>query len=86
MLSPWCRAREAGPSLHRVGEVGMFVLAIAPRRVIRVEHEPVGAADRLSTEPAAPGACSTMRCFTRAILHKEKYLILSVETALRPSA
>jgi hypothetical protein len=29
----WCRAREAGPSLHRVGEAGMFVLAIAPRRV-----------------------------------------------------
>ena len=31
----------------------MFVLAIAPRRVIRVEHEPVGAAERPSTEPAA---------------------------------
>ena len=33
LLSPWCRACEAGPSLHRVGEAGMFVLAIIPRRV-----------------------------------------------------
>jgi hypothetical protein len=86
MLSQWCRACEAGPSLHRVGEAGVFVLAIAPRRVIRVEHEPVGAAERPATELAAARCLLTTRWFTRAILHKEKYLILSLETALRPSA
>jgi hypothetical protein len=51
----------------------------------------------LNTNPSAPrsglrlnlplpGACSTTRWFTSAIEHKEKYLILRLETALRPSA
>ena len=86
MLSPWCRAREAGPSLHRVGEAAVFVLAIAPRRVIRVDHEPVGAAERPATELAAARCLLATRWFTRAILHKEKYLILCLETARRPRA
>ena len=64
----------------------MFVLAIAPRRVIRVEHEPVGAAERPATELAAARCLLTTRWFTGAILRKEKYLILSVRSALRPSA
>mgnify|MGYP001799876470 CR=1 FL=1 len=55
----------------------MFVLAIAPRRVIRVEHEPVSAAERPSIEPAAARCLLHHAMFTRALLHKEKYLILS---------
>ena len=45
----------------------MFVLAIAPRRVIRAEHEPVGAAERPATELAAARCLLTTRWFTRAI-------------------
>ena len=64
----------------------MFVLTIAPRRVIRAEHEPLGAVERPATELAAARCLLATRWFTRAILLKEKYLILSLETALRPSA
>jgi hypothetical protein len=68
----------------------MFLLAIAPRlesRSIRVEHESVGTEERPSTEPAVA------RCLLHhsdgslcAILHKEKCIIFSLETAIRPSA
>jgi hypothetical protein len=58
----WCRACEAGPSRHRVARGRHVLLAIAPRfgsTSIRVEHEPVGAEERPSTEPAV----------TRCLLH-----------------
>ena len=47
----------------------MFVLAIAPRRVDSFEPEPVGAAERPSTELAAARCLLDTRWFTRAILH-----------------
>ena len=62
----------------------MFVLAIAPRRVIRVEHEPVGAAERPATELAAARCLLAMRCFTCARLRKEKYLMFIVRLPSDP--
>ncbi len=66
----------------------MFFLAIAPRfesASIRVEHESVGTEERPATEPAVA------RCLLhRAMVHsarscKEKCIIFSLETAIRPS-
>jgi hypothetical protein len=59
---------------------------LLPAASIRIEHEPVGAKERPSTQLALPGACSTKRWFTSAIKNKEIYLIRRLETALRPSA
>ena len=68
----------------------MLFLAFTPgfeSTSFRVAHVPVGAEGRLRTGHA------TARCLLQrkivhfcAILHKEKYIIFSVETAIRPSA
>lgn len=68
----------------------MFLLAIAPRfesTSIRVEHVPVGAEERPSTEPAvARCLLHHVMVHSARFLHKEKCTIFSVETAIRPSA
>jgi hypothetical protein len=68
----------------------MVFLAIAPRfgsTSIRAEHEPAGTEERPSTEPAV-ARCLLHRVMVHSarFLHKEKCIIFSCESAIRPSA
>jgi len=87
LLSPWCRACEAGPSLPR-SRRGRQVRpghCSPPRRFV-LNTNPSAPRSGLRLNLLLPGACSTTRWFASAVEHKEKYLILRLETALRPSA
>jgi len=68
----------------------MFFLAIAPRfeaTSIRVEHETVDTGERPSNEPAvARCLLHNVMVHSARFLHKEKCIIFSIETAIRPSA
>ena len=81
---PWYRACEAGPSpieLARPACSSWPLLLSA-----RVEHEPVGTQERPPNEPAVARCLLHHVMFHSARSYTRRNIILSLETAIRPSA